>query len=602
MKTSSTIALLAIVGGLLIFVAVYERNLPSTAEKVEREVRPHAFAPETADAIQITNNDSTLEVVREGGTWVVQEPYQDRANPEVVQTLLNGLLRLEWRETLARKDQDKSDYKRTGLGSSSATEVKVRGKGELLAHCRFGNKAPYEDSVYVSQPSVRIKDDKDLLHVAKTTLPALLAKPPEEWRDSKLLRLKAESVHRFVLAAGTGAIEFTRSSGQPWQLVKPLQIPASDDRVNAILAAMLNMEVRLNPTPESSPQTSTPALPPMKVTLEAAGLADPVVITMQPVESGQEVPVVASNREGSFLASAKLGDFWRLQPNHLRDQQLARIPVSEVTAVRLRSLALPEVVLDKTGESWVLSRFGKKEPGNAARIQALLDGLNAAQVREFVSDSATTNLELFGLEKPFLEIEWRIGAKARILQFGKAEQGVVNAKFKSEPGIVRINPLMLSIAPPETLKWRGGRVFSANLFSVRRIIIAEGVSPPLTLNYDPGDASWGGTIAGQDISPKIDRALANRLLNQLVNFDAAEWSTDRTAAIEALKNPSLTVQILAEDLENPGAPPVATTLTFAPTQPGKKTAIFYGRLNDEPDTFLVTREVYEGLVAPLLAK
>lgn len=604
MKLSTTLVLLLLVGGLIAYIAGYERHLPSTTERLARVNRPFAFDPSEAMDISITTKAGTLKLQRKDDAWQARAPYQDRANPEWVAQLLNSLNGLEWRETVARKDMSKDDYKRTGLGNPAALEVTVLGAGgKEFARCRFGGKAPFEDSFYASQPGEKPdKKGNELLHVTKSTLPALLSKNAEDWRDIKLVRLQPDTVRRFVLTAGTGAIEFTRERGKPWQLINPIQTAASDERVNAVLAAVLNMDVRLNAVPDSSEIAPNPALPLMKVTLEAEGQPAPVVVTLHPVDPGQEVPAEASNRPGRFLAPPKLTDFWRLQPNHLRDQQLARIPVEDVIGVRLRSLAQPEVVLNRDSGAWTLKRFGKLEPGNQERIQALLDGLNGTQVRAFVTDNATTNLEPYGLDQPFLEIEWITKETSRVLQFGQGEQGVISAKYKNEPTIVQVSPLMLSISPPETLKWRSGRVLTANMFAVQRVVVSEGTSPALTLNYASINAGWSGTLAGQDITERINHAAANQLLNRLVNFDAVEWSTNRTAAIEALKNPTLTVQLLLADLDKPDGELRPVTLSFAPAAsvPGQKPTLYHGRLNDEPDTFIVDRATYEALTAPML--
>ncbi|WP_038170062.1 DUF4340 domain-containing protein [Verrucomicrobium sp. BvORR106] len=604
MKLSTTLVLLLLVGGLIAYISGYERHLPSTTERLARVNRPFEFAPAEAADISITTKDGTLKLQRKDDAWHARAPYQDRANPEWVAQLLKALNGLEWRETVARKDMGKEDYKRTGLGNPTALEVAVLAEGgKELARLRFGSKAPFEESFYAVQPGEKPdKKGNEVLHVTKSTLPALLSKNADDWRDIKLVRIPADTVRRFVLTAGTGAIEFTREKGKPWQLVKPLQTAASDERVNAVLAAVLNMDVHLNPAPKPSEKTPNPALPLMTVTLEAEGQPAPVVITLHPVDAGQEVPAEASNRPGHFLAPQKLGDFWRLQPNHLRDQQLARIPVETVTGVRLRSLAQPEVVLNRDGGAWALKRFGKLEPGNQERIQALLDGLNGTQVKAFVTDNATANLAPYGLDRPFLEIEWITKETSRVLQFGQGEQGVISAKYQNEPTIFQVSPLMLSISPPETLKWRSGRVITANLFAARRVVVAEGTSPALTLNYAAMNAGWSGTLAGQDITDRINSAAANQLLNRLVNFDAVEWSTNRTAAFEALKNPTLTVQLLLADLDKLDGEPRPLTLTFAPAAsvPGQKPTLYHGRLNEDPDTFIVDRPTYEALTAPML--
>lgn len=382
--------------------------------------------------------------------------------------------------------------------------------------------------------------------------------------------------------------------------MKPLETRASDERVSAVLAALLNLQVRPTRTAAPVATASDTALPVMKVVFSGPTLVKPLELTLHPSsDPAAEVQVETSDREGVFLAKPKVNDFWKLQPNHLRDQHLVRIPVEALTALRIRSSTYAEVVLDKQGDTWMLSRFGKQEPANQERVKRVLDGLNAAQVRDFVSDAAA-DLKPFGLHQPFLTIEWQAAGATAALQFGQAADGTVTARRTDEPFIYRVNSSILGAIPPDSVRWRGTKIVNSSIFAVRRIIIAEGDRPSITLNHDPDDASFTANTAGRDITAQLDKARANRLLQMLVNFEAVDWSSDRSLALVALRNPTLTVQLLLSDPGNPNATVKPITLSFAPTQPGMDTALYHGRLDMEPDTFLINRDLYHELVAPLV--
>ncbi len=71
--------------------------------------------------------------------------------------------------------------------------------------------------------------------------------------------------------------------------------------------------------------------------------------------------------------------------------------------------------------------------------------------------------------------------------------------------------------------------------------------------------------------------------------------------MQALKNPTLTVQVLLEDFDHPGGSPKPSTLLFAPSSGNSTTApSFYGRLDDSPDLFLITRQSYMALTSSVL--
>jgi hypothetical protein len=256
-------------------------------------------------------------------------------------------------------------------------------------------------------------------------------------------------------------------------------------------------------------------------------------------------------------------------------------------------------VLDKQGETWVLTRFGQAAPANTDRVFQIFGDLNGAQIREFASDAAT-NLEPFGLHQPVLELEWREGEKATMLQFGVNAEGHVFCRYDHEPFIYRVSPSLLTTIPADGVKWQGLGVLNLSTIAVRRIVIAEGDTPPVTLRFDPQSNAWSGEIATKDVTERIQKEKADALLNKLVSLSAETWVTDRTAGYEALKRPSLTVQILAINPARPDDPPAPRTLVFASTNPAQPAAPYYGRLDANPDLFLLSREHFREIIAPVV--
>ncbi|RBP47796.1 uncharacterized protein DUF4340 [Roseimicrobium gellanilyticum] len=597
MKLRTTILLFVLTAGLAAFIVLWEQKQPATQERLAREKRPFAVDVQHADSIEIVGADLSLRLTREpGGLWFLNKPVEDRANQELVKQFLESMTALTWVEKLKKSDMRKDDFKRTGLGEPS-TRVTVRQGSEKLLQCFFGATSPVEGTSYAS-----LGEDAEDFFLAKSGVQPLLDKPSDDWRDNKLVRLKLEHIGRFTLSAGTGSMEFTREPNQPWRLTKPIQARASDERVSSVLQALLKMQVKpvrgKVPTPPADPGQ---ALPMMKVSFGTGVKGQqPVDVTFQPPSAaGAEIVAEVGDRSGTYLAPAKLADFWKLQPNHLRDQRLGQIPEDRVSAIRLHGPGFPEVKLTRAGELWMLQRFGKEEPANQARIQRLLEGINTANVVDFVTDAAT-NLDLYGLNQPFLTLEWTVDGKTTSLLFGQANDQVC-AKYADETSVFKVNPLMPSaIMPPDLVKWKGTRVINASIFAVRRIIVAEGDKPALTLHYNPDDSTWKAELAGADVTEKLDKAGANTLLKQLASFDASDWSADRSAAFEALKGPTLTVQVLIAPPGQPDAKPEVKTLIFAPSTPGMSTAVYHGRLNEEPDTFLISRDLYQQLSRTLV--
>jgi hypothetical protein len=575
------------------------------------------FNPKEADHISISGKNLTLELEVKNGQWWVTEPLQDRANPESVAALLQYVVQMTSLETLDHDVLGKEGWKRAGL-NGSAISLEIRKGKDVLATCRVGNHTPLEETCYLTLPK---RDPENLARVVRIPVPHEPARPSfapaapvkaapkdfvalmqgngADWRDPLLLRVPMEIVKRMTLSAGTGLMEFKRSKGKPWSLVKPLNARASDDDVNAVLREILKLEARPATQDTKAPDPATAALPAMRVSLDVAGESAPVELSLQPAASGSaEIQATLSNRPGVFSLPARAAQIWQLQPNDLRDARLAHMEPNTVNDVRIRSLTNPELIFSKEATTWMLKRFGKLEPANQGRVRELFDQMNAALVREFTTD-APTSLDAFGLGVPFLELQWSSpkDEQPTVLTFGQSAEGAVYAKYKDEPFVYRISPILLTKVPTEIQKWQSLTVLAFSTMLAHRIVIAEGTNPQVSLVYDPNTARWTGTLAGRDITTRIDRDRANALLDKLANFNAETWVIDRTPGYEALKSPSLTVQLLINDFSHPDGPPKPRTLIFAPTSGNAATAAsFYGRLDESPDLFLITRQTYQTLM------
>ncbi len=598
MKLRTTLLLLLLTGLVLALIVTKERRQPTTKENLALSTHPFPFKPEEADEIEMTRKGEKLRLAKHNGMWRIGQPFEDAADPELVKQLLDAVTSVKWVETVKRDELRTSELKRTGLADDSAS-ISVKGEGGLLAQASFGGPAPLEGCVYAGVPSY-----EGAIHVAETNLPTLINKSNDEWRDPRILHFKLEEVRGFSISAGGGGMEFARNvDGEPWMLLKPIRTRASAGRVEAVLRAFLNLKVK--PAKVASPATTPgPELPVMTVSFDCAGRKKPLALTLHPShDPSSEVRVQSDGRNGVFLAPPKAADFWRLQPNDLRDQNLVRIPGDQVAALRIHSPAHTDVVLNKEGNTWMLTRFGKKEPANQERVTRLINTLNATPVAEFLSDTGG-NLDSWGLEKPFLSIEWQAGGKTSTLDFGQSAKSFFTARLRDEPFVYRPKTIqggfdLFTAIPPDSLRWRSTKIVNVSVLSVRRLIVVEGDKPPLMLVHNP-NATWQGTIAGHDVTPQVDTARANQLLQKLAELQASDWNSDRTAAIAALQNPSLTVQLLIADRLNPDAAPSPVVLTFAPLQPGMDTAIYHGRRDDNPDTFFISKELYHELTAQVL--
>lgn len=551
---------------------------------------PLSFDPSIIDCIEVAAMGAPEMVLeKDGFRWWVREPFEDHAAPEKIEALFAGLTQIVWAERVERDEFDAAAWERTGLDDTRLSIV-LKSGGSEVAGCVFGMAAVLDGSVYLKIPSA--SGAGFAYYVAKTNLPSMFQSGAAEWRDSKLLRLPEESIKRVILSPASGQIELARDSARaPWGLVKPLVTRGDNDRIGEVVSTLLNLTIKdVAETPAS--EGSAVALESLKVAVVVEGRAEPLEATLsKPAAGAQTTVATTTGRKPVFtVESPSLMTLWAM-PNDLRDPMLARVRESDVTRIQISSTTNPTVIMVKEKGAWMLERQGGMVPANGERLASLFDALNGHKIVEFAADSAS-NLESFGLDDPFLSLEWDEGGKKPVkLIFGaNADRTGFFAKYEADPFVYRIGASLLPAVPSDPVKWMGLGVLRFTQFALRGITIAAGAQSPLELRYNPETAEWTAARAGRDISPMIDRVRADALANKLARLTAEDWAGDRSAGYEALEDPWLTLVV---ELGEPGVatgPAATTTIRFAPTVKDRETAFFYGRVNDDPDVFYISRQ------------
>lgn len=597
MHLRTTVLLFLLVAALGALILGVERYLPSTRELREMKKGPIKFSRTEVTQFEIDSSGGDgVSLAREDKTWWVRRPFNDHADPDKVNKLLEELLAIGWIERIHRDEFDAAGWAKTGLDQPRHKLRIMIGKESVL-NLSLGTASPLEGSHYLGLHKTD-KTDETAYYVAKTTLPDLLKPSPKDWRDNKLVRLSAESVRGLNLMQEGGQIEMLRDGNRgDWVLLKPLITRGSKEKINELVSTLLNLEIKdavesvngLDTGATSGvngPQT-------LKVTLAASDATiEPIEITLlKPQPDATETKAAISNRRAVFTVTSKsFKELWA-QPNDLRDRMLTRIDEDGISGVRIDSLAFPPVILEKKSDSWFLERHRRLVPANGDRIAGLIEALNTHKVRNYTSDSAA-NLAIYGLDKPFLTLTLMLAdntGKAKILFGANAERTEFFAKYETAPSVYQIDASLLPNIPQDGIKWKGLGAIRFTQFALRKITLSVGANPSTTLNYDPTTAQWTGERAERDITAKIDRVKADQLAGVLAKFNVQDWSADATDAIKALKNPALRVVVtLGEPGTNTG-PTRDISLNFAPTQEGMDTLMYYGQVDQGPDVFYITR-------------
>lgn len=602
MRLSTTVLMILAVLVLGVAIIGIDRFVPASSQSLKQRSAPGGFDVARADAIELAIKGGRMTLKKVDGSWMVRQPFEDFADPDLVDKLLSGLHAAEPLESIEQRELGRA-WSKTGL-DEAAVQVRVMGSGAVLTEWRIGSSTPIDGTVYAA---VGTGGAAHRHYVMRSEAVPLLQRQPQEWRDPRLARFPLRSVVGLRLSDGTGQIEIVRDDSiSGWKLRKPLQTRASDERVEGLLSTLLNLNItaasaRL-PEVAGTGQTASDGSG-LVVGIELVGAKSPLEIRLRKPASGQQVTeCTVSNRKPAFTVSSDTLEGLWVQPNDVRDDRLARIDREAVREIRLVSLAYAEVVLEKKEQSWFLQRHGQVEPANGDRVDTLLDALSTHRIREFAADSAS-DLGAYGLAKPLLILSWTTADNqtSRLL-FGHDGQDSVFAKYENEPFVYRIAAGLLTAFPADGVKWKGLNPVRFSLFALRRISYSAGASPPIILDYNPDTAEWKGTLAGKDIASAIDRVKADALAGALAKFQVQDWAQDRTEALKRLAAPDISVQVSLGEPGNPAAAIRTITLNFSSTQPGMETAIYYGQVAGEPDVFFVSREHLRKVFGSILKK
>jgi hypothetical protein len=591
MSARTTLILFLMVAAMSAVILGIERYFPSAVDKREVRRGPTRFEKEKVTRIEVLTADNVpLILVREGTAWRIEQPYDDLADPQKVAALILTLHGLEWIERIHKEEFDVAEWKKTGL-DKPRYKVRLLAGDTPLYECWFGAPAVIENSLYIGIPDAR---GETAWYLAKSEAPAVLQIPAASWRDPKLLRLPAEVITSITLNQPSGQIVISRENEHaPWLLDKPLKTRGSKERITELLSAILNIEITeaKDVTAATKEEAQTAHADEIKVTIESKARGKSYDFTVKkPADEKQAVTTAATAyRKPAFTVVAKnLLNLW-VSPNALRDHLLAQIDGERLEFITITSKTHPEINLRNEGGSWYLQRHGKWDPANGDRVSRCLNALNTYEILQFAADSAA-DLAPFGLNDPFQTVTWTPAREKPVkLMFGhNPDKTQFFAKYETEPFIYRIDASLLPSLPTDGIKWKGLGALRFTTFALRRISVALGAYAPVTLDYNPVTAEWKASKGGHDVTDEIDRVKVDQLAGNLARFTVQDWAADRSDALQALKTPFLTIQIVLGEPGRSDGPVREVEILFSPTQPNATTAFYFGQIKNDPDVFYIT--------------
>ncbi|WAC18774.1 DUF4340 domain-containing protein [Luteolibacter sp. SL250] len=567
------------------------------------------FRPDDVTKISVESGGIHLEYAKQDGIWKSTTPPHDRMDPKAAAGLIGYTLGLKVTD---HAPVDEIDRMEAGLREGNVQVELEDASGGSLARFRLGNRTPLltentvtgkPDANFYIQPRERGK--KDHIYACPGDITDLFKDGMRHLRDHHPFYVNPLSLQKIRLRTDQGELTLGRelptadTPNQPWRIVKPLELRTDRDRIVALLEGIVQLTAtkvvdRSSVTLPSVDPTSKP----FQIAVTPYGQEKETLLEIYPPETADATEALAtvSDRPDTVFhlpRKAGPGSLANLPVtvNELRDRALTHLNIAGVRAISITPLTGSRILLSiDPPRPWQVEINGEKQDANEQRLFALLKMLGTKATG--IESDAAPDLSQWGLDKPFLVIEVIDGNNQTLrLNFGMDQQGGVFVNRQGTPTVMRVERSILSSISIQPHEWRHALLWSiagVDLESVQRTVRTE---PPLDLTYNDAMETWRGSIAGTDVTPRIEPAKAKAMLNAILAVYVSRWLPLADPAAEAaLANPVFTLttsEIQVDELGDDTGERKRRTLTLAPMT---DSADYYGRLSGEPHPFVIDRD------------
>ena len=324
-----------------------------------------------------------------------------------------------------------------------------------------------------------------------------LPKARQEATKAKLVDTSADAVTGIDLVYPDREIVLTKRDGG-WALTKPLEAPADDTAVKAVLGAITGAEVQKTLDEPASDLASfglDKPEPTVRLTT-ASGDLPPIAVGKNAAIGGKTYVRVGDGKITLTPASLKVA--LNKQPKDLRDKQLLNFKDDDVTRVDITPAdGKPVSLVKKDKDAWTV------EPGDQVadltEVRSYLSALRSTRAVDFPETDAAAA----GLDKPQLTVTVTFdkGAPPQTLVVGKettqGTQKQVFAKRGDQPTIVALGDWSQRTLAKDAWQFRDKTVLGFSPERVGRIVIERKEGTGVTLVHgEPG----GWKVDGQEQS------------------------------------------------------------------------------------------------------
>ncbi len=194
---------------------------------------------------------------KEAGHWDLTDPFEDHADPETINNLLDRASKLKAQSFVSEAPESYEEY---GLVSPDSPDVLERGRHIVIGEGRadgkmitvyFGNAAPPgedgRERVYAM-----VKGEPTVFTVPAEDVSALFV-TVDELQSRKVARMDPYALKKVTISHGLTQVEFEKRDFD-WQIVKPFEAAADNNAVKELLDVFKDARIEEQVTAEGVPE------------------------------------------------------------------------------------------------------------------------------------------------------------------------------------------------------------------------------------------------------------------------------------------------------------------------------------------------------------
>lgn len=349
--------------------------------------------------------------------------------------------------------------------------------------------------------------------------------PPPAAADALLQRLNPTTVTRIEIVSTQETFRVERA-GATWQMTAPVAYPAEPAAINRFLEVAAQLR-RLS-TIAARDLSSQPrglsdfGLQPPRTTLKFHQYTDALELRIgarTPV--GDQLYCQLAGVDGVQVIDAAFLEYLPRSANDWRNRDLLELRGLAFNRIEVRSGSLGfELQRDPTNQHWQITKPPPAKRADNARINFITQEIQKWRIREFVTDTVSTNLETFGLQPPEAELLFGQGTNDLLtVQFGRSptnNPSLVYARRLSHTNIVLVASDWLNALRRPVNEFRERRLLSFNPAAVDQIQIRA--DETFTLHRETNQA-WRIV---EPVNRPADNGLVSNLVESLGTLEVVE--------------------------------------------------------------------------------